>query len=576
MGETSQTRRICGIWLLLIAAAVLPYLNALRCGYAYDDINLIDRDKTLGTSLASIGELFLEDYWTPTFKSGLYRPLTKATYAAERFFLTNEAWIHHLTNMILHAAVTVLLFGLARNLSIHRTPALIGALWFAVHPVHTEVTTNIVGRADLFATLSLLAAFLAHRRMHRKGSLGTLWLPVVLFFLGLLCKEIAATFLGVVIVNDLLQKRAKTLPLVLLAYLIPFGFLFVLRFVATDRWFPDPPFFINNPLIDATLFERLITTLHTFGLSVFQLLFPISLSADYSFRAIEPFSNLFSPAPLLGLMATVGCLVVILRNRKSKPACLTAAFFFIPYGIVSNVVFLIGTIYGERLLYVPSVGSALALSLLVSRYMPLTGRRKAAFSVGLVSVLCLFAFRTTLRNEVWMDEVTLFADTIKRRPKSVKAHFLLGQAYLRHSQVEEARRAFSTTIVLDPTYEHGYLALGRIELEKKNLDSAKEHFKLAWDHADTPDMAARAAWRLGATFVLQRNLEMGEVWCRRGLQKVPDHAFLHEDLAAILARGNRYSEAASHLRSALRKDPDNPHLKKKLEKIYQQAQRARE
>ena len=51
-----------------------------------------------------------------------------------------------------------------RRVSPHHGTALLAALLFAVHPLHTEAVANIAGRAELLAALGVLAAWSFHRR----------------------------------------------------------------------------------------------------------------------------------------------------------------------------------------------------------------------------------------------------------------------------------------------------------------------------------------------------------------------------------------------------------------------------
>jgi hypothetical protein len=70
---------------------------------------------------------------------------------------------YHLVNLVLHVAVSVLMLGLSRRLrpGLPRG-ALLAALLFAGHPVHTEAVCNTVGRAELLSALLLLVSMRAY------------------------------------------------------------------------------------------------------------------------------------------------------------------------------------------------------------------------------------------------------------------------------------------------------------------------------------------------------------------------------------------------------------------------------
>jgi Flp pilus assembly protein TadD len=68
-------------------------------------------------------------------------------------------WAFHLVNALLHAAATALIFLLAARF-LPLSGALATALLFAVHPVHVEAVANVVGRAEVLAGLFTVAAAL--------------------------------------------------------------------------------------------------------------------------------------------------------------------------------------------------------------------------------------------------------------------------------------------------------------------------------------------------------------------------------------------------------------------------------
>src|SRR5262245_18310230 len=78
------------------------------------------------------------------------------------------------------------------------------AAWmFAVHPVHTEAVTSIVGVSTLLAAGFELGAWLLHLRDR------PVW-ALICFALALLSKESAVVFLGLVLVGDYARKQWKS------------------------------------------------------------------------------------------------------------------------------------------------------------------------------------------------------------------------------------------------------------------------------------------------------------------------------------------------------------------------------
>src|SRR5262249_4946052 len=129
-------------WRMMAALGVLavaPYLNALHAGFTFDDLPMVRDNPLVTQGIDPIGAL------TGTFFGVTYRPFTLLTFAFNHHFAPGDAASFHAVNLLLHAAVTALVFVLARWLLESPRAAGIAAALFAVHPVHTEAVTSIVG-----------------------------------------------------------------------------------------------------------------------------------------------------------------------------------------------------------------------------------------------------------------------------------------------------------------------------------------------------------------------------------------------------------------------------------------------
>src|SRR5262249_50279691 len=94
----------------------------------------------------------------------LYRPFTVLTFALNERIAPANAAAYHAVNIVLHAMVTLLVFWLMRRLVDSLQIAIVAAALFALHPIHTEAVTSLVGRAELLATLFGLTAVLTAER----------------------------------------------------------------------------------------------------------------------------------------------------------------------------------------------------------------------------------------------------------------------------------------------------------------------------------------------------------------------------------------------------------------------------
>jgi tetratricopeptide (TPR) repeat protein len=154
------------IVFVLGVIVLFTYANTVHnTGFALDNKFIILEDPRLRDATPNNIRLILhEDYWWPKAVSGLYRPLTTLSYLFNYHTLgnANHAAGYHWINFFLHWANTVLVYFAVLVLIERLWPAFFAAALFGTHPLATESVTNIIGRADLFATLFLLVGFLCY------------------------------------------------------------------------------------------------------------------------------------------------------------------------------------------------------------------------------------------------------------------------------------------------------------------------------------------------------------------------------------------------------------------------------
>ena len=118
-------------------------------------------------------------------------------------------WGYHLTNVLLHALVSVLYYKTCLAFVPSRKVAQLCSLLFVAHPIHTEAVTGIVGRAELLSSVFFLLSILSYEKAAVKGQL-VVYLPLSMAFVGcaMLCKEQGITVLGILVVYEifLIQK----------------------------------------------------------------------------------------------------------------------------------------------------------------------------------------------------------------------------------------------------------------------------------------------------------------------------------------------------------------------------------
>jgi len=106
---------------------------------------------------------FVRDFWDvkargATWHNGFWRPLVTASYALDWVLGGGSPAVFHGTNLLLHAAVTILTFFVLRRWLKSPLPAFLATLLLAIHPFRTESVTWISGRPDPLMMLGVLVA----------------------------------------------------------------------------------------------------------------------------------------------------------------------------------------------------------------------------------------------------------------------------------------------------------------------------------------------------------------------------------------------------------------------------------
>lgn len=553
----------------MLAAAA--YSNAWHAGLVFDSAPVILSDPRVhAATLHNVGEILTGAYWYNNSGSGLYRPVTTFSYLWNYAVLGNgpRPEGYHAVNLALHLIDISLVYAL--GIAVFGELGLawaLAALW-GVHPLLTESVANIVGRADLLMASGVLAGLLCYiRSASARGKKRVAWLAAMVAAqtLGLFSKESAAVLPALLALYDLTFGKPgewrRRVP-AYAALLLPFAAFFILRGAAHTHL--RIPFF-ENPLVAASFWTGRLTAIKVIGKLAWRFLWPVHLSADYSFNAVPLFGwrlDWEDAQALLALAVLLGAALLAMRWRRSHPAAaFFIGFFFVGVAPTANLVVLIGSIMAERFLYLGSIGLAgcavaavRALSVWASRREP-----RAAWAVWAAAglVCLLLAARTYARNLDWSDELSLWTSTVNVCPAAARPHNNLGNALAQSTgRLPEAIAEFRTALRILPGYADAHYNLGNALAQmsgrlpeaiaeyraalRVDPDYGRAHLNLGTALSQMPGHAPEAILELQAAVRLE-----------------PDSAEAHYDLGNLLAQSaGRAPDAISEYRAALRIDPD--------------------
>lgn len=419
--------------LAVVAAAVLVYANSLWNGFAYDDIWIIARNDRVH-QLHDLRSILFTPYW-PSFGSelGLYRPFTVFAFALEWTITGGAPWAFHMTNVLLHTAVCILVFLLIENL-INTRAAFAGALIFAVHPLHTEAVANVVGQGELWAAIGVLIACLIYVR--RPEGTATDWrrriLILALYGISLLAKESAVVLPGLLVLLDVVQRRVQPTKESITRYIKDVGFLIAMFCVVLLAYLTLRLTVLGNlagtdaapglPYLREKF--RVLNAMRAWPEFVRLLFLPLDLSVDYAPGIILPVESL-TPMTLLGVVLLSATAALMISTPWRPRAGLITGWFLITILPVSNFFFPIGVLIAERTLYLPSVAVCMLAGILFDEALSSTVRETRRLAVAVtIAVTAGFGLRTVIRNPDWDSLAAVWRGLARDHPESYRAQWV--------------------------------------------------------------------------------------------------------------------------------------------------------
>ncbi len=487
-------RSIIISFFVLAAAGLAVYAGSLGNGFCYDE-NIVILGNDHVQKDGQLTNILTGTYWgtaaeEQNIASWGYRPLTILSYYATRKLGGNDPFWFHLFNVLAHVGCTLLLFLLLVRLEFPHLLAFLSSALFVLHSIHTEAAAQIVGRAELIAAFFVLLALVIHCETF-KGSGKRKLLPAAAAacacFIGILAKEGAASFIFMAFCVDLyamghdkgLKQTLKTMLkrrwMIYLLYLVPVIVFILVRWSLLGRPFPTfDVHFVDNPLAALPVWVRPLGAAVVFGKVLLLMLLPVSLSADYGYNQI-PVDAFYATFDFyFGLLAFVAVTAAVFRWRRKAPEAFFGWLVFIlVYFPVSNVPFLIHTILGERVLYLPSIGFCVFLAALLHHGW-LSGKSPVKLAaVSAIAMLFLFhAGRTHVRNKDWKDDLTLFAATAKVSDNSVRVLNNSGNVKLIRGDMEGAEKSYRKALAIFPEYDDAAVNLAGVMIRKRRADAA--------------------------------------------------------------------------------------------------------
>lgn len=578
--------------VVVVCAALLPYLHVLNAPFYYDDLPNIVRN-----GFVHVGTFDLDSFYI----AGLSSPLPSRffayfTFALNHYFGGLDPFGYHLVNLAIHAINSLLVLFVAHAIFSKRFPAVESkqAVWigattaacmFAVHPVQIQAVTYIVQRMTSLSVMFFLLAYALYilstgAQERRKWML--LVVSAVCWFLALSCKEIAITLPAVIFLHRwLIQEHGQFLWM--RAHLAAIGSLLlltVLAYVFFDVIDGIPSFEHMYKYRPFTLQERVLTELrvvvHYLSLIAYPL--PSRLNLIHTFSLSHSFLDPITTLLSFGLLSAL-LIVAFYYTRRFSFLSFCIFWFFVNLVLESSVIAL--DLSYEHRLYLPLVGISLLTGYAVAR----VSRAPSSVFVraGAVVVLVALAFATYQRNLVWTDELWLWRDVMAKSPDSwsalnnyagvlkhrgmsdlaipyyeraVRANPRLPLTYVNYAAtLNDVGRYHDAQQVIELLHERigphplGYQVLGEGVAAQGKVSLAIQYYEKA---LSLDSNIFFAHFRLGVTYFEQENYTLALTHLQRATTIAPRERAARYYLARTFAENSDFTRAISHYRFLLR------------------------
>ena len=589
------------VLLLLTLAAYAPVLT-------HDFVNCDDPIYVTENLRVQGGITWANVVWAfTTTEAEFWHPLTWLSHMLDCQCFGLRPWGHHLTNLLLHLANTLLVFFCFDRLTGARGRSFVVAAIFALHPLHVESVAWAAERKDLLSALFFLLALLAYGRWARKsegrnpntegnpnteirrdGDAGqggaadhgprtllhasrftfhpprsTLYaLSLGFFTLGLMSKPMLVTLPFVLLLVDYWplgrigsaecevrngsRRRASGL-LSLLAEKVPFfGLAIAASFLA---WWIQHSRHNLGRLDEFPLALRGSNALVAYGRYLGKTFWPTDLAVFYPYPRGWPLVSVLAAAALL---AAVSAAAIWLIRRR--PYLAVGWFWFV--GMLVPVIGLVQVgrhAMADRYTYLPLIGLSLMLVWLVADLLPRGRRRRAVpgLVAGLVLSACLVATHRQLRH--WQNSETLARHALRATRDNYLAEMDLGAAIHHAGQADEALAHYRAALEIKPDYAPAHNNLALVLAGQGRSEEAIAHLGEA---LRLQPGYASAHYLIGTLLDQQGRAAEALAHYQEALRLQPDFPEAANDLGGLFAGQGRWNEAADCFARGIRLKPD--------------------
>jgi hypothetical protein len=339
-----------------------------------------------------------------------WHPLTVMSHMLDCQLYGFNAGGHHLTNLLLHAATTILLFLVLRQMTQALWSSAFVAAVFAIHPLRVESVAWVAERKDVLSGLFFMLTLGAYVRYVRNpSSPGRYLMLTLLFALGLMCKPMLVTTPFVLLLLDYWPlNRFGTagnhfsIPWKLIVEKIPLIMCSIALCLVT--------FQLQRPDTGISFCLRIGNALVSYVAYGGQMLYPVGLAVLYPY----PVDGVPTGKIILAALVLVAVSVAAFRWRRRRPYFLVGWLWYL--GMLVPVIGVVAQFgaqsRADRYTYLPQIGLYILVTWTAVELTASWRSRRWVLGGSALAVLAVLITCARAQTAYWRDSRSLWAHTL--------------------------------------------------------------------------------------------------------------------------------------------------------------------
>jgi Tfp pilus assembly protein PilF len=545
-----STKTVLLIAAALIAISLYIYAPVLQYGFlSYDDSPYVTDNAQVRRGLTGPGVL-----WAfTTGHASNWHPVTWLSHMLDVQIFGMNAGGHHFTNLLLHIANSLLLFGLLYRITGAWCRSALVAMLFAAHPLHVESVAWVAERKDVLSTLFWMLTVYAYIGYVKRPRPGRYLAVIAVFALGLMSKPMLVTLPLVLLLLDVwplnrvrFEAGQKQIWIRICREKIPLFLLVAASSIATIL--AQSRGGAVQSFEAASLYQRTSNALVSYVAYLGQMLWPRNLAAFYPYKTV---SIWLVAASALGLIAVS---ILVVRLSRSRPFLFAGWFWYVITLVpVIGLIQVGGQARADRYTYIPLIG----VFIIAVWGIPLIFERWRRHGIALQAAACILvcALAVGARSQVryWESELALWENTVLATGDNYFARTNLGFALIDGGDLRAGIEQYNEALRINPNSPETHNALGTALFEQGKLNAAMEHYAMALrirpGFADAHSNRGIALARQGNTQEAYREFQ-------KSLESSPENPKISYNFGFFLVNQGRLDEAIPYFRKAVELKPD--------------------